>query len=175
MIYQPSEDSFLLKKFVESFSRDKNVLDMGAGSGIQAEIAKASGAKTVLAVDVNNECVEFCRGKKINAIRSNLFSKVKGKFDLIVFNPPYLPEDDLEDEKSALATTGGKNGDEIVLEFLKKAKHFLEGRGKILILISSLTPKEKMEKIIEKDYKKIILETRNFFMEKLEVWELRKR
>ena len=66
MIYEPAEDSFLLQKYVKKYAKGK-VLDMGTGSGIQAEAAK-----DVLAVDVNPECVEYVKKKGIRAIVSNL-------------------------------------------------------------------------------------------------------
>ena len=59
MIYEPSDDSFLLREFVLEFAKGK-VLDMGTGSGIQAEAALEK-TDDVLAADVNEEAVEFCR------------------------------------------------------------------------------------------------------------------
>ena len=62
---------------------------------------------------------------KIPSITSDLFDKIpkNKKFDIVAFNPPYLPEDKREDKESQLTTTGGKKGNEITLRFLKKAKH----------------------------------------------------
>jgi release factor glutamine methyltransferase len=82
--------------------KHKIVLDIGSGSGIQAETALNSKAKSVLATDINPESIKLLRSKKINAINSNLFTKVKGKFDLIIFNPPYLPLDKREDKEAQL-------------------------------------------------------------------------
>jgi release factor glutamine methyltransferase len=149
-IYPPAEDSFLLARQVEKISRqillkNKNarVLDMGTGSGIQAITALNSGIlrKNILAVDVNPEAVKFVKRKGINARISDLFSKVSGKFDLIVFNPPYLPQDKWDKEKD---TAGGKKGDETILEFLKKAGKYLAVDGKMLLLLSSLTPRRRI-------------------------------
>jgi methylase of polypeptide subunit release factors len=85
MIYQPAEDSFLLEKYVKKFSKNKSVLDVGSGCGIQAKAAILSGAKSVLAIDINPESVDYIKKAGIHTIKSNLFSKVKGKFDLIIF------------------------------------------------------------------------------------------
>lgn len=147
------------------------VLDVGTGSGIQALAAKNSGAKSVMACDINPEAVEFVRGKGINVIESNLFSKIKEKFDLIIFNPPYLPDDEREDDESKLVTTGGKLGDEITLQFLKNAKEHLNKTGKILLLISSLTPRERIFEIIAKNGMRYnIIGEDKFDFETLEVW-----
>lgn len=175
MIYSPSEDSFLILEQVKKYSKNKVVLDMGSGSGILAQSAKTSGAKSVLACDINNESVKYLNSIGIKAVKSNLFSKIKGKFDLIIFNPPYLPRDLREDKESALATTGGKIGDEILLKFIKKATSYLNKEGIILILVSSLTPMNRIDKLIEKSkLKKQLLSSKKIFFEELYVMKLEK-
>tara|TARA_B100002003_G_C14068205_1_gene513947 strand:- start:680 stop:1231 length:552 start_codon:yes stop_codon:yes gene_type:complete len=144
MIYEPSEDSFLLQKTLKKFLKNKNkslsILDMGSGSGIQAQTCISLGFKKTLAVDKNPESIKILTEKKINAVRSNLFSKIKmKKFNLIIFNPPYLPEDPREPKDSQLVTTAGKEGYEIIIKFLKQATSQLKSEGKILLLFSSLS------------------------------------
>lgn len=173
LIYQPSEDSFLLEKYIKKFSKGKKVLDMGSGSGIQSFSALKSGAESVLAVDINEEAVKRLKKQGLLAIKSDLFSKVKGKFDLIVFNPPYLPEDKNEDYESRIITSGGKSGDEIIIRFLEQAKKHLEDNGEILLLISSITPFKRIEKAFKKIfYKWEVLESRRIFMESLSVLKI---
>lgn len=171
MIYQPREDSYLLEKEVMKFARGKKVIDMGTGSGIQALAAKRAGAKSVIACDINPEAVKTVLAKGIDAVESDLFSKITDKFDLIIFNPPYLPEDEREDEESRLITSGGKRGDEIILRFIKQAKDRLNKDGKILLLISNLTPQKEIVSLIKKlglSYR--VLEESKFDFERLEVW-----
>ena len=139
MIYEPAEDSFLLQKHIKKYSKNKKILDMGTGSGIQALEAKKNASK-VLACDINKGCVNYVKKLGIKTIKSDLFSNIKEKFDLIIFNPPYLPEEPLEPLDSKISTTGGKKGNEILKKFLSKAKNYLNPKGKILILFSSLTP-----------------------------------
>ena len=175
MIYPPNEDSYLLEKIIKKYSKNKKVLDIGSGSGIQIMAAINSGAKSVLATDINQEVVKKLNQRKIKAIKSNLFSKVKGYFDLIIFNPPYLPRDKREDKESSLSTTGGKNGDEIILKFLNNLTDYLAPDGLALIIVSSLTPKQKILKLLKKKKlnKKAISEEK-LFMETLEVWKITK-
>ncbi len=139
MIYEPREDSFLLEKVVinETKPNDK-VLDMGTGSGIQALAAKKI-ASDVTAVDINPECINSLQSTQLKLVESNLFDNIAGSFDLIIFNAPYLPRDPNEPEDSALATTGGEKGHEIIEEFLKQAKSHLNNDGRILLLYSSLS------------------------------------
>ena len=66
MIYERSEDSELLAKYVEEYAKGK-VLDIGTGSGIQAEAALRF-TKNVLAVDVDEESVNYVKKKGIKAI-----------------------------------------------------------------------------------------------------------
>lgn len=176
MIYEPKEDSFLLEKQVKLYSKNKNVLDVGSGSGIQAIAAKRAGAKSLLASDISQESVNYVNSLGIKCIRSNLFSNIKGKFNLIIFNPPYLPQDKREDKASARITSGGKRGDEIILKFLKQAKSHLNKSGVILLVISSITPLNRINKLLDNlsfEYK--ILSSERYFMEELFVWEIKSK
>ena len=173
MLYEPREDSFLLKGILKKYSNGRKVLDMGAGSGILAREALNSKAKSVLAADINLEAVEKIKKLGIPTVQSDLFENIKGKFDLIIFNPPYLPLDIKEDKESSQATTGGKKGDEIILKFLKQAPSHLEKGGKILLLLSSLTPQDRILKLLRKQNQKYkIVAQQKLFMESLFVWEI---
>ena len=175
MIYTPREDSFLLEREVKKLAKNKAFLDIGAGSGIQAKAALSVRAKSVLAADINQEAITLLKKQGIHAIKSNLFSKIKGKFDMIAFNPPYLPEDKKEDRKSKLTTTGGKRGDEIILRFLKEVKKHLADNGIILLVISSLTPRKQILALLKKQsLKRRALSSKKFFFESLEVWKIKK-
>jgi len=168
MIYEPEEDSFLLQKYVKKYARGK-VLDIGSGSGIQAETALKK-TKDVLASDIDEDSLGLLRKKEINCIKSNLFKNIKGKFDLIIFNPPYLPEEEKEDTTKNI-TTGGKKGYELLIKFLKQAKNHLNKDGKILIVFSSLTSKDKISSELKKlKYRFKCLETEKLFFEELYVY-----
>ena len=164
MIYEPSDDSFLLQKYVKKYASGK-VLDIGTGSGIQT-LTALENTKYVLASDINLEAVKKVRTLGINVIKSDLFSSIKGKFDLIIFNPPYLPEDRNEDKESKLNTTAGKKGNEIIKRFLKEAKGYLNKNGKILIIFSSLSG--DIIKLFKKyNYNFRLLGEKKLFFEKL--------
>ena len=166
MIYEPEEDSFLLAKYVAKFAKGK-VLDIGTGSGIQAETALKF-TNNVLAVDIDKESITCVKEKGIKAKVSYLFNNIKGRFDLIIFNPPYLPNEELEDRESKTITTGGKYGYEILEKFFEQVNNYLNEDGKILIVFSSLTNKNKIDKIIKKNnFKFKLLETKKVFFETL--------
>jgi len=175
MIYPLSEDSFLLSSFVEKeIKKNKKgkILDMGAGLGIQSETCINLGfnPKNLTLTDINKEALKILRKKfpKSKVIFSDLFENISDKFDLIIFNPPYLPEDLREPEDSKINTTGGKKGGEIINKFLRQARKHLNKKGKILLLTSSLT-----KGIFFSDYNRKLLGTKKLFFEELYVWELR--
>ena len=174
LVYEPSDDSFLIERVISSYSKNKNVLDMCTGSGILAKKAVNSKARSVTAVDINKKALDTIKNKKIIKIHSDLFKKVDGKFDLIVCNPPYLPNDQEEDNESKLATSGGKRGDEFILKFIKQSVKHLAKNGIIILLVSSLTPGERIEKLLEKlNLSSKIIAEKKIFFEKLEVLEIK--
>lgn len=131
------------------------VLDMGTGSGIQAEAALEKPEVTaVYAVDKNPAAVAHCKKsvkhRKLVCLKSDLFAAFKGKlnkikFDTIIFNPPYLPADG---KKHDMALIGGKKGYEVIQRFLDQAPKFLAPDGQILLLFSNVTHKQKVEEFI---------------------------
>jgi len=133
----------------------------------------------VLAVDIQKAVVEHCRNtiksKKIKFMQSNLFDKVSGKFDTIIFNPPYLPADAPDARITDITVEGGKKGYETVERFLNSANEHLNPDGIILLLFSSLTKKEKVNQFIKNnllEYKE--LDKQSFFMEELYVYMITK-
>jgi len=170
-IYQPAEDSYLFSNFIKKYLKKNKVdsyLDMGTGSGILAKTAsKFLSPEKILAADINLKAVRALQKEKFGTIETNLFKNITGKFDIITFNVPYLPLDPREPKSSQLATTGGKRGDEVALKFLKQAKKHLNKNGKIFLLISSLTPINKIKKFNPK-----IVVRKKVFMEELLILEI---
>ena len=164
-MYEAAEDSFLLAKFVRDYAKGR-VLDVGCGLGILMEAALGK-TSNVEGVDIDEEAIDYCKKKGLNVKKSDLFSNVRGKFDLIVFNPPYLPEDEIKDRD----LIGGKKGYEVIEGFFLKVGKFLKKNGRILILFSSLTNKEKVDEIIKKNnFKFNLLAKEGYFFEKLYVY-----
>lgn len=176
LVYLPQEDSYLLQEILKNkipslLKQNPNIkiLEMGIGSGIQLNTLLKLGVKkeNLFGVDVNIDAIKHCQLLGFNCMKSNLFSNIKEKYDLIIFNTPYLPKNKLEDKESRLSTTGGKKGSEIINKFLSQAKNYLKNNGKIFLLISSLT-----QEINWLDYQKELLGEKKLFFEKLEVFEL---
>jgi len=186
--YPPSEDSFLLANHVKRFVKNKKVLDLGCGSGIQGLVAKKYGASEITFSDIDenaiiiskynylynfvNKNIDLNNIKNIktdvNFIKSDLFSSIKEKYDVIIFNPPYLPKIDKEDENVSKWITGGKEGCELIIKFLNQAINHINKNSIILLVYSSLSKPEKIEKYAKNlGFNIEILDEERFFFEKL--------
>ena len=155
-MYEPREASFLLLESVKKFGKG-NLLDMGTGSGILAyEASKLKNVKSVTAVDIDGRSIAYVKKKynnikKIKIIKSDLFKNIKEKFDTMLFNPPYLPQEIVYPKFEDKAIFGGKKGYELIERFLNNAGSYLNKDGIILLLFSSLTNKKMINKIIKKN------------------------
>ena len=174
-VYYPREDSLLLAKTLEKENlANKRILEIGCGSGFLSIVMARMGAE-VIACDVADEAVKttkenaLANGIKIACTKSDIFSEINGIFDLIVFNPPYLP-----DESNDKTYSGGKTGREVIEKFVKQAKKHLEKDGKILLLISSLTGEKDVLSIFHAySFKTKIIERKKVPWEELMVIEAR--
>lgn len=136
MVYKPREDSRLLRETVTDLDLEaKKFLDMGTGTGYVAEAALNKGAD-VTAVDIDPEAVEAARNRlpsSADVIRSDLFENVQDSFDVIVFNPPYLPKA----PGGTTATVSGIDGSQTSRKFLQKGPKHLEEQGEMMLVTSS--------------------------------------
>lgn len=156
-VYVPAEDTFLIAKHLDVEESDY-VLDMGTGCGVLGVLA-AKKAKKVVAVDINPHAIRCAQRnaekngvkKKIDFIQGALFSpfRTKDRFNLILFNPPYLPSKPRE-ESSWLgkAWSGGANGRKVIDIFVKGVRNFLAPKGRILFVHSSLSGIDKTLQLV---------------------------
>lgn len=149
-LYDPKEDSFLLADSLENL-KGKKLLDVGCGTGLISITAAKIGAE-VTAIDINEKAVNCtifnAKKNKVNikVLQSDLFKNILGKFDIITFNPPYVPG-----KIGDITIDGGKQGREIIDRFIKQAKDYLTSNGYILLLVSS-SNKFKLGKTIKKEH-----------------------
>lgn len=139
-VYQPEADTFLLLEAArEDVKPGDRVLEVGTGSGTIA--AGLSGCALVVATDINPHAVQSARQIGVAVIRTDLLSGIRGPFDLVLFNPPYLPTQPEErlDDWLEYALDGGKSGRAVIERFSECVGRILSPGGRVLVLISSLT------------------------------------
>ena len=136
----PREFNLMSATVLKEVKRGDAVLDMATGSGIQAILA-ASKTKRVLAVDVNPDAVRCARRNvalnglthRVRVIRSNVFEEVKGRFDLILFDPPFrwTTPRDLWERSTA------DRGYATLQTFLRDSKEHLTKNGRIVVFFAT--------------------------------------
>lgn len=171
-VYNPSDDSFLLVNVME-IRPGERVLDMGTGTGIAALHAAKAGAAKVTAVDLNPHAVACARsnalrnGLKVEVVESDLFAKVEGLYDVISFNPPYLPEEGGPSSWMERAWSGGADGSDVVVRFLEDAWRFLAPGGRVYIILSSFGSIRTVLRMAKERYEVEMVEERHMFFESI--------
>ena len=174
-VYQPSDDSELLLEAVVNL-KNNNVLEIGIGSGIILR-SLSTNNDYVIGVDINQESLDYAISylQKINLHKNvdlilgdgpTMFNSET--FDLIVFNPPYLPHDDYTDR----TTDGGKTGLELTIDWLELSLNLIKKTGKIKFLQSNLTPIDKYLETLSKSFSVNILQKKKIFFEELYIIEV---
>ncbi|OYT57953.1 MAG: hypothetical protein B6U68_00920 [Candidatus Aenigmarchaeota archaeon ex4484_14] len=181
-VYYPREDSVFMADFLVDFlskqrMKPKRILDVGTGSGFLAILCFLLTGAEVTAVDVNRKAVECARKNaarnrcRLILIESDLFEGIRGNYDLVLFNPPYLPpspESDkhLNNDKKALIGSGE------ISRFLLKLSGHLTSDGIALLLVSSLTPVD-MEKLSQRNkLKAMVIQTKKLDWEELVLYKI---
>jgi release factor glutamine methyltransferase len=150
----------------------KQVLDVGTGSGIVALFCAFHGAN-VTATDVDESALLSAQnaarilGLDLKVALSDLFSNVSERFDLVLFNPPYVPSSSIEDN----TINGGKKGAELIEKFLNTLAEHFEMDGSALLLVSSMNdPLALIAEHAEFDFS--VVAKRALFFEELQVLRL---
>lgn len=176
-VYEPAEDSFLLAKAaLKEAKQGMQILEVGAGSGFVSTVllGNLKGIR-LLATEINPYAARCARENGVEVIRTDLFRGIKSKkpetlFDLILFNPPYLPTSEEEKVPGWLnyAFDGGISGRETLDRFLDEVGNYLKPNGKILVLISSITGLEAiMDKMRRLGFTADVVERKKISFEEL--------
>jgi release factor glutamine methyltransferase len=174
-VYEPAEDTYLLlKAALEEIRTEDSAIEIGCGRALISSQA-APLAKSFLATDINPHAVRLAKSHGLEAIRADLFRGIAGKFDLIIFNPPYLPTADEERIDGWLnhAFDGGIEGRDTINIFLESLRDHLSSRGRALLLVSSLSGLENViKKASELGLEVSELSSERYFFEALYVLRL---
>jgi release factor glutamine methyltransferase len=139
-VYEPCEDTFLLlEAALDVVLPTDAVLEIGTGCGLIAKVI-ARVAHSVIATDINPQAVKNATLNGVEAIQGDLFCNLNRRFDLIIFNPPYLPTDtNVACDWLTQAWDGGLSGQEVITRFLTQVDRYITTRGRVLMAISSIT------------------------------------
>lgn len=100
------ETEELVYRIVAMAKRGARILDIGTGSGaIAISLARLIAESEVVAVDISPEALTIARGNaeqlgaKVTFVEADALADLShlGEFDIIVSNPPYIPQSDIVD------------------------------------------------------------------------------
>lgn len=177
-VYPPEEDTYLLLRVALAEARPEDAaIEIGCGSGlISRELAAR--VRRLLATDINPHAARAARAAGIEVMRADLFRGLRGRFDLVIFNPPYLPT--AEEERAFgwmnYALDGGRSGRETIDRFLEDLPDHLAIGGRALLLISSLTGQREVQvKAVAVGLEARVMAVERCFFEQLYVLRLSSR
>jgi release factor glutamine methyltransferase len=169
-MYIPDVDSFLLIDSIKDYS-GHSALEIGTGTGIVSKFLLKN-FKYVVSTDIDYHSLLYCKkhyNSEINFICCDATTAISSKFDLIVSNPPYLPNDQFYDK----TIHGGKTGIEKTIHFIHCSISNLGKYGHIILIVSSLSDISKLDRFIcEKRMNRKIINKKKLFYETLYVYEL---
>ena len=176
LVYIPSDDTFLLAENLE-IKEGQSVLEIGTGSGLVSMYASLL-TDDVTATDINYNALELAEKNfklnNINTIRlefGDLFEPVKNeKFDVILFNTPYLPtdSDDIINDDLNYAFDGGLDGRKVIDRFIDQVSNHLKDKGIVQIIQSSLSDNDRTLDMFDRNgFVAEIAESEKFFFEEI--------
>ncbi len=161
-VFGPTIDTILLAKIIfgtDDLRSDTSFLEIGSGSGHLSATAAATllDGKTFVAVDIS----EYATSCTVRNMRTNLryhksmdlkdlheFMVIFGsfrknnfthKYDLVVSNPPYIARRDPQGDVFAERFTEAVAGTELIASIFEALPSLLTARGKLLVMLSSVT------------------------------------
>ena len=138
------ESELLVEKASEIATKKGKILELGTGSGaISIALAKERPDLNIVATDISLKALKVAQRNvnrhhcEIELIAANWFQGLKGNWDLIISNPPYISKDDphlfdLRKEPN-IALVAGISGSEALNQIIDQAHHHLEQDGYILL------------------------------------------
>lgn len=177
-VYRPSDDTFLLAKVVhEQAKPGLRFLEVGCGTAFVSLVAARAGCE-VTCTDANPHAVALAahnakqNGLRLHAVEADLLAGLIGPFDLVAFNPPYLPTRPEERLPGVinLAFDGGESGNDTVLRFANQIAVLQPRPDCILVIHSSLSdPAALRQSLARLGYRNDVAAQQKFDFEQLTV------
>ena len=149
LIPRPETEELVELTLAENPKKNLKVLDIGTGSGaIALALAKNRPYWTITAADISQDALDLAmenannQGLTLFFIKSNCFSEISSKYDIIVSNPPYISRVDEAEvglnvlhSEPHLALFADENGLAIYRRIAQESKDYLNDGGKIYLEI----------------------------------------
>jgi release factor glutamine methyltransferase len=163
---------------VASLEEGQSVLDLCTGSGaiavaVYKESEKRGKKVQVTAVDISEDALTLAKenaelnGADIRFLQSDSFKRIRGRFDVIVSNPPYIPSAEIEnlqrevkDFEPRLALDGGVDGLDIYRKIAEDAFKYLNRGGMLLLEVGEGEANEVVKMFKSSSYAMIIKDFR---------------
>ena len=167
----PRPDTEIIIEQVLKFSKNKsklNILEVGIGSGcILLSILKEKKDFYGIGIDISKKCVDMSR---INSKKLDVYERVKffktdvdnfnrGKYDLIISNPPYIKkldlkylEKDIINFEPKIALDGGLEGISEIRKVINKSSELIKIGGKLILEIAFDQKKEVLKLLKNKGF-----------------------
>ncbi len=167
------ETEILVQQALSALSEGDRVLDLCTGSGAVAVAIACEAAKdkniTVVASDISDEALEVAqsnvRRNKANVVlvKSDLFENIKGKFNLITANPPYVPRNELgslqrevRDFEPKIALDGGKDGLDFYRRIAEKVNKYVVRGGMLIVECGEDQARDVLKIFAKCDYAMVV-------------------
>ena len=149
LIPRPETEELVELILAENSKENLKVLDIGTGSGaIALALAKNRPDWSVTAADISQDALELAtenanaQNLNLSFIKSDCFSEISSKYDIIVSNPPYISREDQEEvglnvlhSEPHLALFADEDGLAIYRRIAEDSKDYLNDGGKIYLEI----------------------------------------
>ena len=149
LIPRPETEELVELILAENPKENLKVLDIGTGSGaIALALTKNRPDWTITAADISQDALDLAmenanhQGLTLSFIKSDCFSEISSKYDIIVSNPPYISRVDEAEvglnvlhSEPHLALFADKDGLAIYRRIAEEAKDYLNDGGKIYLEI----------------------------------------
>ena len=149
LIPRPETEELVELILSENPEKNLKVIDIGTGSGaIALALAKNRPDWSVTAADISQDALELAtenakrQDLDLTFIRTDCFSEISSKYDIIVSNPPYISREDQEEvglnvlhSEPHLALFADEDGLAIYCRIAEDSKDYLNDGGKIYLEI----------------------------------------
>lgn len=176
-VYEPSEDSELLVRALRADGSlaGLRALDVGTGSGFVAAAMEELGADLVVAVDISPLAARMAKEKVAEVVQADLLSALRGPFDVVAFNAPYLPSSAEERVEGWLdrAFHGGVGGVEVSEAYVRDLRRILAPGGRAYLVVSSRADLDRLRGAVRAaGLREEKVASARFFFEEIAVWKL---